>query len=114
MDKQSISRITSKSYIFNEIKFAFKTTPSTNISHPLNTEVRRICSPKRVVTINLFFSGANSRLACNENAVLTKDQLDPESKKTHVGVPKKYCTYHGIRISLGFIDNHGENASLGL
>ena len=87
-DNQSIPRITSKSYISNDIKLAFNTTPPTKISHHLNIEVRKIYSPEGVVTTNLFLSEANSQSAYNANAVLTKDLLDTESKRTRAGISK--------------------------
>ena len=87
-DNQSIPRITSKSYISNDIKLAFNTTPPTKISHHLNIEVRKIYSPEGVVTTNLFLSEANSQSTYNANAVLTKDLLDPESERTHASLPK--------------------------
>ena len=82
------SQIISKSDISKGIRFAFNTIFPTTISHPLKIEVRRICSPNGILTINLFFSGINSLLACNANVVLTNDQLELVSNKTCAGVPK--------------------------
>ena len=88
VDNQSIPKITSKSHISKGIKFAFNTTFLIRTSQPLNTKVRIICSSKKVTTTNLCFNGDNSWLACNANDVLTKDLLDPESKRTCASEPK--------------------------
>ena len=114
MENQSIPRITLKSNISNGIRLAFNATPSTKISHPLNTEVRRICSPNGVVTTNLFLSGVSYKLAYNANDELTNDLLDPELKKPRAGVLKKHYTCHDFWIGLSFFCSHSKHAGLGL